>query len=101
MNPKKCVVFAIKNNCKLSEGMDLKDIIVFLTYYFQIVVINNSGSIAPRIDSIKRRYNYLRANIWYYMKDLSFENQYLLWAIYVRLYFMYTAPIIETQTKTL
>jgi hypothetical protein len=37
----------------------------------------------------------------YYTKDLSFENQYLLWAIYVRPYFLYTAPIIETQTKTL
>jgi hypothetical protein len=37
----------------------------------------------------------------YYTKDFSFENQYLLWAIYVRLYFLYTAPIIETQTKTL
>jgi hypothetical protein len=29
------------------------------------------------------------------------ENHYLLWAIYVRPYFLYTAPIIETQTKTL
>jgi hypothetical protein len=44
---------------------------------------------------------YLRANMRYYTKDLSFENQYLLWAIYMRPYFLYTAPIIETQTKTL
>jgi hypothetical protein len=37
----------------------------------------------------------------YYTKDLFFENQYLLWAIYVRPYFLYTAPIIKAQTKTL
>jgi hypothetical protein len=76
--------------------MDLKGIPVVTKYYCQIVVINNSGSIAPQIASIKRRSNYLRANMRYYTKDLSFENQYLLWAIYVRPYFLYTAPIIET-----
>ncbi len=98
---KKCAVFAIKNRCKLSEDMDLKGIPFFTKYCCQIVVINNSGNIAPQINSIKRRSNYLRASIRYYTKDLSFENQFLLWAIYVRPYFLYTAPIIETQTKTL
>jgi len=101
VNPKKCAVFAIKNHCKLSEDMDLKGIPVVTEYCYLGVVINNSGSIAPQIASIKRRSNYLRANMRYYTKDLSFENQYLLWAIYVRPYFLYTAPIIETQTKTL
>ncbi len=62
---------------------------------------NNLYTIAPQIDSIKRRSNYLRANMRYYTKDFSFENQYLLWAIYMRPYFLYTAPVIETKTKTL
>ncbi len=101
MNSKKCAVFVIKNHCKLSEDMDLKGIPVVTEYCCQIVVINNSDSIVPQIASIKHRSNYLRANMRYYTKDLSFENQYLLWAIYVRPYFLYTALIIETQTKTL
>jgi hypothetical protein len=37
----------------------------------------------------------------YYTKELSLENQYLLRAIYVRPYFLYTEPIIVTQIKTL
>jgi hypothetical protein len=81
--------------------MDLKGIPVVTEYCCQIVAINNSGSITPQIASIEHRSNYLRANMRYYMNDLSFENQYLLWAIYVRPYFLYTAPVIETQTKTL
>jgi hypothetical protein len=81
--------------------MDLKGIPVVTEYCYLGVVIKNWGSVAPQIDSIKRRSNYLRAKMWYYTKDLSFENQYLLWAIYIWLYFLYTAPIIETQTKTL
>jgi hypothetical protein len=58
--------------------MDLKGIPVVTKHRYQIVVINNSGSIAPQIASIKRRSNYLQANMQYYTKDLSFENQYLL-----------------------
>jgi hypothetical protein len=58
--------------------MDLKGIPFVIEYYFQIVVINNSGSILLQIASIKRRSNYLRANMLHYTKDLSFENQYLL-----------------------
>ena len=36
----------------------------------------------------------------YYVCQLSFENQFLLWAVYVRPYFMYVAPLLETQTQT-
>jgi hypothetical protein len=39
---------------------------------------NNLCSIAPQIDSIKRLAKYMPAKMWYYTKDLSFENQYLL-----------------------
>jgi hypothetical protein len=62
---------------------------------------NNLYSIAQQIDSIKRRSNYLRANMWYYVKDLPFEGQYLPWCIYVWPYFLHIASIIETQAKTL
>jgi hypothetical protein len=74
VNPKKYAVFTVKNHCKLSEDMDLKGIPIVTEYCSQILVINNSGSIAPQIASIKRRSNYLRANMQYYTKDLPFEN---------------------------
>ncbi len=60
-----------------------------------------SGRFYPHLEKIKKRSNYLRANMRYYSKDLSFENQYLLWSAYVRPYYIYTAPIIETQTQTI
>jgi hypothetical protein len=46
-----------------------------------LILLSNSGyqnnlySIAPPIESIKRLSNYLRANMRYYTKDLSFDNQ--------------------------
>jgi hypothetical protein len=88
-------------NCLNKLNYIFEKIPVVTEYCCQIVVINNSGSIAPQIDLIKHRFNYLWANMRYYTKDVSFENQYLLLTIYVRPYFLYTAPIIETQTKTL
>ncbi len=62
---KKCVVLAIKNHYKLSEDMDLKGIPIKCC---QIVFINNSDSIAPQIDSIKRFFNYLQKNMQYFLK---------------------------------
>jgi hypothetical protein len=38
----------------------------------------------PQIASIKRRSYYLRANMRYVTKELSFENQYLLQTIYMQ-----------------
>jgi len=70
-------------------------------YCYLGVQIDHSGSLAPQLDRIKKRSNYLRANMRYYTKDLSFENQYLLWVVYVRPYYMYTAPVVGTQTATL
>lgn len=37
----------------------------------------------------------------YYSKELSIENQYLLWMVYTRPYYLYIAPVIGTQTKTI
>jgi hypothetical protein len=99
VNPKKCSVLVIKNHCKLSEEIYLKGIPIFTEYCCQIVVINNLGSIAPQVDYIKSHSNYLRANRQYYMKDLSFENQYLILIIYMRQYFLYIAPVILLKHK--
>ena len=50
-------------------------------------------SISPRI---KARVTYLTSCMRYYAKDLSFQNQYLLWTCYVKPYFTYVASIINS-----
>ncbi len=70
-------------------------------YCYLGVVINNSGSVQPQIAKIRTRSNYLRSSLWYFGKELSFQNAYLLWAIYIRPYFLYLAPVIATQTQTM
>ena len=101
INPKKCAIFAIRGHDKLNKiKPNLQGVPVQQEYCYLGVTIDHSGSLAPQLDRIKTRSNYLRANIRYYTNDLSFENQYLLWSIYVRPYYMYTAPVIATQTNT-
>ena len=65
------------------------------------VLINHSGSIAPQLNKIQLRSKYLRANLGYYVQHLTFENQALLWQVYVKPYFTYTAPVVLTQTATM
>jgi hypothetical protein len=74
INPKKCAIFEVKKHQKLLEDMDLKGIPVATEYCYLGVVIDNSGSIWPQVHAIERRSNYLRANMRYYTKDMSFEN---------------------------
>ena len=62
--------------------------------------MDDSGSILPHICKIKRRSNYLRANMKYYVRNLTFENQYLIWKIFMRPYFLYASAAISTQTET-
>ena len=69
-------------------------------YTYLGVCIDQSGSMQPHLEKMKKRSDYLRASIRYYSHHLTFENQYLLWAVYVRPYFMYAAPALHTQNKT-
>jgi hypothetical protein len=36
-----------------------------------------------------------------YSRELSLQNQFLLWAIYIRPYYLYLSPVIKIQTATL
>ncbi len=101
VNPKKCGIFAVKNHNKITDEMNLRGIPVVSEYCYLGVTLDESGSLWSHLEKIKKRSNYLRANMRYYSKDLSFENQYLLWSAYVRPYYIYTAPVIETQTQTI
>ena len=64
-------------------------------YRYLGVEIYRSGSIKHYLDRIKARANYLTSCMRYYAKDLSFQNQYLLWTCYVKPYFTYVASIIN------
>lgn len=44
---------------------------------------------------------YLNQKQWFYRKELSVDNQFMLWSSYIRPYFQYILPVIKTQAKTL
>ena len=49
---------------------------------------------------IKRRADYLIRAMKYVAKDLTFENQFLIWFVYIRPYFQYICTLIDTQPQT-
>ena len=100
VNPKKSAIFCVKNHTKLGSEMNLFGIPVVREYCYLGVTVNDSGSIIPHLNRVEQRSSYLRSHMRYYVCQLSFENQFLLWAVYVRPYFMYVAPLLETQTQT-
>jgi hypothetical protein len=96
MNAKKSAVFAVKGHSKLTNDHNLCGIQVVTEYCYLGVTVNDSGSIAPHLNKVSQRSSYLRSHLRYHACHLSFENQYLLWAIYVRPYFTYVALLLET-----
>jgi hypothetical protein len=101
VNAKKSAVFAVKRHDKLRGAkIDLKGIPIVTEYCYLGVTVDNCGGLQQHLDRVRQRSSYLRSQMRYYACQLSFENQYLLWAVYVRPYFMYVAPLLETQTQT-
>ena len=74
INPKKCAIFAVRDHSRITAQMNLQGIPVATEYCYLGVTIDNTGSINPQLDRMQQRSNYLRANMRYYVKDLSFEN---------------------------
>ncbi len=52
ISPKKCAIFAIRNNGKTDEEMKLRGIPVTNEYCYLGVMIDHSGSIEPQLDKI-------------------------------------------------
>jgi hypothetical protein len=67
------------NHSKIAPDAKLLDIPIATSYCYLGITIDNCGSIEPQLQRIKQRSKYLRAQLGYYTKYLSFENQYLLW----------------------
>ncbi len=89
----------IKNHKKL-DNTPIRGIPVVISYCYLGVDIDHSGSMTQHLQKIKKRSNYLRAKMRYYVNTLSFENQFLIWAVYIRPYYVYVASVVQTQTQT-
>ena len=96
INPKKSAILLVKGHEKLET--DVCGIQIQERYKYLGINIDNKGSIAPHLKLTKQRSNYLRSHMRYFTRDLSFENQYMVWCIYIRPYFTYAGTIIHTQT---
>jgi hypothetical protein len=99
VNAKKSAIIVVKSHKALTGCQSVQEIPIVYDYRYLGILVDGRGEVDGHIDQIKQRSNYLRVNMRYYTHKLSFENQYLLWAIYVRPYLLYTAPIIESQNK--
>ncbi len=96
INEKKSTVFTIKGYLKLGEVKTISKIPVVGEYCYVGLITDNRGSIDPHICKLKKRVAYLTSTLGYYSHALSFQNQYLLWQIFIRLNLLYLAPIIHT-----
>jgi hypothetical protein len=96
MNAKMSGVFAVKRHDKLTNAHNLHGIQVVTEYCYVEITVNHSDSIAPHLNKVRQRSSYLRLHLRYHACHFSFENQYLLWSVYVRPYFMYVAPLLGT-----
>ena len=58
-----------------------------IKYNYLGVVINSRGLIDLDDQKAEKRSNYLTVKMKHYTRNLSFENQYLLWTTYIKPYF--------------
>ncbi len=74
------MILAMKRHNKITDEMDLRGISIMIPEYRYLRETFNFelGRFYPHLKKIIKRSNYLCANMRYYSKDLSFENQYLL-----------------------
>lgn len=85
VNRKKSGIFL--HNKRFVEGQRVLDFPILKEYCYLGVVINHRGSIKDQILRIEKRSKYLTSVLKFFIKDLSFQNQFLIWTCYVRPYF--------------
>ena len=73
---------------------------VIKEYKYLGILINNKGNLKNHLKDLKLRTIYLKNSIMKIKENLSLRNKYLLWCVYIRSLYMYTAPIISTQCKS-
>ena len=102
MNAKKSAIMPVKCHSSITQLTEkYPNYPIVEQYRYLGVEIDRTGSIRHYLDRIKARANYLTSCMRYYAKDLSFQNQYLLWTCYVKPYFTYVASIINSQRPAL
>ena len=60
---------------------------IITEYLYLGVLINNKGSLEKHVKKIKNRAKSLASKLKYFIGDLHFENQHLIWSVYVRPYY--------------
>ena len=71
------------------------------SYKYLGVTMEKDGCLEPHLRTIMERSLYLKQKLAKIKSNLRFDNKYLLWNCYVRSYYLYLAPVINTQEKKL
>lgn len=98
ISPTKSAILQIRDHAKLLEtpAERLHNIPIAQEYCYLGITINHHGSISPHLKKIKQRCTYLQGSLQKINRNLSFENQNLIFMLYLRPYFTYVSPIIQT-----
>jgi hypothetical protein len=100
LNESKSAIFAVKRHTKLGKEQSIDGFPIVKEYTYLGVLIDDRGSIEPHLAWLRQRAGYLRLNLSHFTRKLAFKNQFLLWLIYIRPYFLYVAPVVHTQSNT-
>jgi hypothetical protein len=79
---KPTAVLSVKRHSKLTKII-FRGIPIVQEYCYLGVTVDDHRSISSHLEWVVQRSSYLRANMKFHMLFLNFENQYLIWAIYV------------------
>ena len=94
INEKKSGIFLNQKQLSPEESF-IDGFPVIGSYPYLGVALNNKGNLKPQMNVIKRRADYLIRAMKYVAKDLTFENQFLIWSAYIRPYFQYICTLIS------
>lgn len=96
INPKKSGIMYLHRDKEEINVKSLAEIPIVWSYKYLGITFSNKGDIDDYLNMIERRSNYIIFCTRYFVRELSFENQYLFWMIYIRPYFLYAFPVIDT-----
>ena len=65
-------------------------------YLYLGVWIDGKGTLEEHLEKMQHRVKYLENKLYIIVRELEWENKHLIWTAYIRPYFIYIAPIIQT-----
>ncbi|EAR96184.2 reverse transcriptase (macronuclear) [Tetrahymena thermophila SB210] len=98
INNNKSAVLPLKNY--QIDSNSIEGIPIVNQYKYLGINIDGNGTIAPHLKFIEQRWKYLQKAL-YFIRDLTFKNQALMWSTFVKPYFQYSLCIINTQKQNI